>query len=226
MRMKYGWRRVRFRALVLGTTMHAFAAGAPAQTLPDRGPGEIKRCQRIDQPGSYKLVNNLKAAGDCLVIATEGVTIDLAGFTVTGDGTGTAIRGPRAPEGTIPAIRTVVRNGDISKFARAIDLSGTVERVRATANGAGLFVAVGTVSGNVVQFNTAAGIEIADGIVTGNLVVANGTGISVKEAAVISGNEVSGNKIGIEVSGTGSALTGNVVDGNSEIGLRIRCPSN
>ena len=226
MRVKYGWRRVRFRALVLGTTMHAFAAGAPAQTLPDRGPGEIKRCQRIDQPGSYKLVNNLKAAGDCLVIATEGVTIDLAGFTVTGDGTGTAIRGPRAPEGTIPAIRTVVRNGDISKFARAIDLSGTVERVRAAANGAGLFVAVGTVSGNVVQFNTAAGIEIADGIVTDNLVVANGTGISVKEAAVISGNEVSGNKIGIEVSGTGSALTGNVVDGNSEIGLRIRCPSN
>lgn len=38
--------------------------------------------------------------------------------------------------------------------------------------------------------------------------------------------EVSGNRIGIDVSGTGSALSVNVVDGNSEIGLRVRCPAN
>jgi hypothetical protein len=119
-----------------------------------------------------------------------------------------------------------VRNGDISNFARATDLGGTVEGLRVTSNAEGIFVSVGIVRGNTVQFNTSAGIEIADGIVADNLVIANGTGISVHEAAVITGNEVSGNKVGIDAGGTGSALTANVVDGNSKIGLRIRCPSN
>jgi hypothetical protein len=89
-----------------------------------------------------------------------------------------------------------------------------------------VFVSVGIVRGNTVQFNTSTGIEIDDGIVAGNLVIANGTGISVHEAAAVTGNEVSGNRIGIDISGTGSALTANVVDGNSEIGVRSHCPSN
>jgi parallel beta-helix repeat protein len=79
---------------------------------------------------------------------------------------------------------------------------------------------------NTVQFNASVGIELADGIVTGNVVVANQTGISVQEAAVITGNSVQGNQIGIDVTGTGSTLIGNIVDGNSKIGLRVSCPSN
>ena len=226
MQVEFCRRMVTFPMLVLGIATYAFVAGAQEQIYPVREPVEIKRCQRIDQPGPYKLVNNLNAAGDCLVITAEGVTVDLGGFTLTGDRAGTAIRGPKVPKGTIPRVRTLVRNGDISNFAQATDLSGTVESVRVTANRAGIFVAVGTVIGNIVQFNASVGIEIADGIVAGNLIVANGIGISVREAAVITGNEVSGNKIGIDASGRGSALTGNVVDGNSEIGLSIRCPSN
>jgi hypothetical protein len=213
--------------LALGSPMPAVGAGAPVPDYLDHGPAEIERCQAIDQPGSYKLVKNLKATGDCLVLTAQGVTIDLGGFALTGDGTGTAIIGPKPQTGTaIPQARTVVRNGDISNFARATDLGGTVEGLRVTSNAEGIFVSVGIVRGNTVQFNTSAGIEIADGIVADNLVIANGTGISVHEAAVITGNEVSGNKIGIDAGGTGSALTANVVDGNSEIGLRIRCPSN
>ena len=202
-------------------------AGASEEHNPAaRGVVEVRRCQTIDQSGSYKAVNNLKANGDCLVITVEGVTIDLGGFTLVGDGSGTGIKGPKTPAGTLPDIRTVVRDGEITNFARATDLSGTVEGVRAISNGEGILIGVGIVRGSIAQLNTSVGISIADGLVSNNLVIANGTGISVQEAAVITGNEVSGNKIGIDLSGQGSALSVNVVDGNSEIGLRVRCPAN
>ena len=212
--------------VVLGALIFAPVAGARDQDQQEQAPTKIRRCQRIDQPGSYKLVDNLHATGDCLVITTEGVTIDLAGFAMTGDGTGTAIKGVQAPSGTIPQLRTVVRNGDISAFAQATNLSGIVEGLRITSNHNGILVGVGIVRGNAVQFNASVGIELADGIVMDNVVVANQTGISVQEAAVITGNAVQGNQIGIDVTGTGSTLIGNIVDGNSKIGLRVSCPSN
>ena len=124
--------------VVLGALIFAPAAGARDQDQQEQAPTKIRRCQRIDQPGSYKLVDNLHATGDCLVITTEGVTIDLAGFAMTGDGTGTAIKGVQARAGTIPQLRTVVRNGDISNFAEATNLSGIVEGLRITSNHNGI----------------------------------------------------------------------------------------
>lgn len=210
-------------AFLLGGTLTAAVAGEE----PKRGVIEIRRCQTIDQPGSYIVVRDLKASGDCLVITTDGVTVDLNGFTLTGDGSGTAVRGPGAPPGTLAAIRTTVRNGHITHFARATDLSGTVDAVHAVSNGEGIVVGVGIVRGCIAQFNIGTGITLADGLVSGNLVVANGgTGIAVREAAVVTGNEVSGNAKGIDAEGLGSGLSHNVVDGNSEIGLQVRCPAN
>ena len=58
------------------------------------------------------------------------------------------------------------------------------------------------------------------------MVVKNGTGIVVEEAGIVIGNQAAGNTVGIEVKGTGSALTGNIADGNSAIGIRVACPSN
>ena len=122
----------------------------------------------------------------------------------------------------------MVWNSDISNFALATNLSGTVERLRVTANARGILVSVGVVRDNIVQFNGSVGIRLAlaDGIVAGNLLVANDTGILVEEAAVITGNQAAGNKIGIDVKGTGSTLIDNVADGNSQIGMRVACPSN
>jgi hypothetical protein len=52
------------------------------------GPFEIENCQRISRPGSYKLIKNLTFNGPsgsaCLSITANFVTIDLAGFTITG----------------------------------------------------------------------------------------------------------------------------------------------
>jgi hypothetical protein len=93
-------------------------------------------------------------------------------------------------------------------------------------NGVGIVVPVGVVRANIVQFNSAAVIKVADGLVTDNVVVANDIGIVVEEAAVVTGNRISSNRIGVDVTGTGSSQTGNVSDGNSEIGLRVHCPAN
>jgi parallel beta-helix repeat protein len=210
--------------LACGATI--LASGAVAQDPPQQAQVTIIRCGTIDQPGSYKLVNNVKAAGNCLVVTAEGVTIDLGGFTISGNGTGTAIISRQVKGAAIPQARTVVRNGDISNFALATNLSGTVEHLRVISNTRGIFVGVGTVRDNIVQFNGFAGIQLADGIVTGNLLIANGTGILVEEAGVVSGNQAAGNKIGIDVKGTGSTLIGNIADGNSQIGVRVACPSN
>jgi parallel beta-helix repeat protein len=199
---------------------------AGAQNASPQGPIAISECRKINQPGSYRLVANLTAEGNCLVLTADGVAIDLAGFAITGNGTGTAIVSKPAKATGIPQARTVVRNGDISRFALATDLSGTVERLRVTSNTRGISVGVGTVRDNIVQFNESTGIRLADGIVAGNFAVANGTGILVEEAGILTGNQAAGNKIGIDVKGTGSTLIGNIADGNTEIGMRVACPSN
>jgi hypothetical protein len=53
----------------------------------------ITTCQAIRQPGSYLLANNLDvpdANGNCLAITVASVTLDLAGFSISGNG-------PRTP---------------------------------------------------------------------------------------------------------------------------------
>ena len=41
----------------------------------------------ITEPGSYYVVSNLHSTGHGIVIETSGVTVDLMGFSLTGDGT-------------------------------------------------------------------------------------------------------------------------------------------
>ncbi|MFP6906018.1 MAG: hypothetical protein VCG02_12420, partial [Verrucomicrobiota bacterium] len=42
----------------------------------------------ITQPGSYYLVSNLLSTTDGIIIQVSGVTVDLMGFSITGDNTG------------------------------------------------------------------------------------------------------------------------------------------
>ena len=93
-------------ALALGAMVLAPGAGAR-----EEGPTEIERCQTISQPGSYVLVHNLTATGDCLLINADFVTVDLAGFAIIGSGTGTAITVPRADASNSEArLRRAERN--------------------------------------------------------------------------------------------------------------------
>jgi hypothetical protein len=98
-------------ALGLTTAILAPQRGLHAAPIP------IKECQTISQPGSYVLEHNLTSTGgDCLVITADFVTIDLAGFTITGGGRA-AIAAPQGGNGI------AVRNGSINHFGSGVDLS-------------------------------------------------------------------------------------------------------
>src|SRR4051812_44747594 len=108
-------------AAALAITFGGHTIGAVAAT-------KIMSCGAITTPGAYELSKPITAAGNCLLVQAAGVTIDLAGFTLTGNGTGAGvISGSNV---------TAVRNGVITAFANAVNLDrgGVVENVQAISN--------------------------------------------------------------------------------------------
>jgi hypothetical protein len=211
--------------LALGAIILALRGGAQAQDAREEAPREIEKCRTIDKPGSYKLVNNLKTGPDanCLVITADFVTIDLAGFTITGGG-GTSFdaAGIVALPSSGNLVGIAVRNGSISNFANGVALGSAdgsiVEGLRVSGDGA--------VSTNGI---------IASGIVKGNTVIGifgigpeHGTGIIA--SGTVTGNYVAGSRGAQFLVGPGSTVIGNtaarVGPAEAVVGLSVDCPSN
>jgi len=79
----------------------------------------------ITAGGTYTLTADLTTSGDCITISQplgESVTVALNGFSITGDGSGTAI--VAAPDTTTIS---VVGPGTISSFFSAVDLFFTTD---------------------------------------------------------------------------------------------------
>ena len=105
-------------SLALSAMMLAPVAGAREQGLT-----EIEKCQTISEPGSYKLVNNLTfkgATGACLAITVDFVTIDLAGFTISGPG---GSLNPSAPLPNAIAAEIMVRASPCETGRSQVSLS-------------------------------------------------------------------------------------------------------
>jgi parallel beta-helix repeat protein len=190
-------------ALALGAMMLAPRAGA-------REPTKIKACQTISQPGSYELADNLAATADCLVITADFVTIDLAGFLISGGVGGNGILA--SPSGQRGGGRGIaVRNGSIDGFVNSVNLdsaNGSIVEGLRVSSGRG----VGIIARGIVRDNTATGF----GGIFARAISATGT---------VTGNYASGtNGPGIVV-GQGSTVIGNTATDN-EIGLLVSCPSN
>jgi hypothetical protein len=197
--------------ITLAATLASLPAGAFAQNGRHEGPIEIQKCQTISQPGSYELADNLTTNGNCLVITADFVTIDLAGFTITGTGTvvdlGAGILA--APSsGELQGI--AVRNGSISGFEAGVDLKSATGSIVE-----GLRVSI-TVTNSV-------GIA-ASGIVKGNTVSA-GVGSGISATGTITENNTIGGRLGIGV-GKGSTVIGNTATGADRFGFDVQCPSN
>jgi hypothetical protein len=199
--------------LAVGGTNFARPAGA------QEGPIEIDRCGKIDHPGSYKLVKNLKATGNCLVISADFVTVNLVGFTITGpNSTMQASTGiMAAPPGDTRLSGLTVRNGSISGFVNGVDLAladgSIVEGLR--------------VSG--ILGVTGVGIE-GNGIVRGNTVRNFGSGphlgIGIHFGGTVTGNYTADNgSVGISIL-QGSTVIGNTSTDNGRFGFSVFCPSN
>jgi hypothetical protein len=212
---------------------------APVATAREEGPTEIAKCQTISQPGSYKLVNNLTATGDCLLINADLVTLDLAGFTIIGSGTGTAIQFT-GPNPQVSHHGFAVRNGTIAGFLAGVQfirIGGTdgaiVEGLRifgvegGTVGLNGIQVRGAVVRGNTVVcgFGPGIGIRAVTSSVTGNVITACEDGINVF-GGVVSGNTVtSGSGSGTGIAIDESTAIGNTVTGYG-VGISATCPSN
>jgi hypothetical protein len=90
-------------------------------------------CGSITQSGSYELTTNLRATGDCLRIDADFVSIDLKGFTIFGNGTGTGIANANGSKRREVAISNWV----VSNFEYGIALEANnhvVENMRVVSN--------------------------------------------------------------------------------------------
>lgn len=65
------------------------------------------------------LTRNLNCAGDALIVGASGLTINLNGKKITGNGTGTAIAVPQGDPGS--TVGLTVRNGTIEHFGFGVD---------------------------------------------------------------------------------------------------------
>lgn len=214
---------MKFVPVCIAVAALAFASGAAA------APRLIHKCGiTISQPGSYMLADNLDSVGDCLIVRSDFVTIDLDGFAIRGDGTGAAV----SSHGTTGFIAhgLVVRNGTITRFMNGLEIDdGIVEGVRAIDNtNEGILVVNGTVRNSFAEGNANDGITVGPGtLVLHNESTHNGdTGITAGLGSSVTGNVVSYNaSYGIAaLIGSGSVLDNNALaNGNS--GLIVQCPA-
>jgi hypothetical protein len=198
-------RRTRLLAVAVTLSLAAGAGVATAQ------PTLVSTCGPISASGSYKLANNLSAAGDCLVLtgaANTNTTIDLDGFTITGNGTGAGVSNDDVVEGL------TVRNGTIKGFERGIGVFGnniTVDRMSLLRNSA--FGLTGVEN-----------VLIKDSLLNGN-----GVAAAIGEGAVVTGSTFSFNTSdGLQVNAAGvspgSTISNNIAIRNGGAGYRVTCP--
>ena len=231
-----------------GLTLTALLVFAFGVRSSQADPTDITACGVITGPGSYRLANNLAAAGDCLILSGNHFTIDLNGFTIDGDGTGNGILSGNLMEGLI------LRNGTLKEFSHGIVFFGTtllIERMQilgnatiglasggnvslkdsvVSGNGTGVLVdgEGALISGNNISFNTVAGINASSAAtVSNNTLHKNGMGVQVSAGSLVTGNTVSFSTTGDGVVADGSStLSNNIVRSNAGAGLRVTCPSN
>lgn len=191
-------------AFALGVTLLATAA--------DAQPTKINNCQTIDKPGSYVLTDNLSAnaGSDCLDITADFVTINLAGFTISGGGGSFAGIAANAVQ-TLKGI--AVRNGSITNFSLGVDLASAdgsiVEGLRLSGVTQGIAAVNAIVKGNTVTGFSDFGISASGGVVTGNNASDGGSA-----------------GFGDGFRSSGGSVIGNTAMNNGNAGFRVFCPVN
>ncbi len=181
-------------------------------------PKSINSCQTINNSGSYILTKNLTAIGNCLVVGADNVTIDLDGWTISGNGTGSGITDGGAGRKNI-----AIRNGVITNFDVGIGFFSTssgcvVERVRASQNNTAGIVAGrrAIVRDSIASGNGGIGIfGLMGSLVTGNVAFDNTTtGLYAEVGVTLSNNTSSFNATGI-LAVCPSNVIGNTATDNS-----------
>lgn len=180
----------------------------------------------ISQPGSYYFTGNRQTAGTAVFVETNGVTIDLNGYSLIGGGANDGIKAEFS-DGRVMD-RIVIRNGTISGFANGIKMSKAracrIEDMICSGNqGSGVAFLCGTSGstiGNVITrcqmiSNYAVGIYLEGGasagdVCTGNII----SHCTVSSSPGQSGSTTTGLGLWLYGSSTGAigGTSGNLIE--------------
>jgi hypothetical protein len=164
---------------------------------------------QITQSGSYQLTGNLvvPANTDGIDILANNVTLDLNGFTIsgqvtcTGAGPSLACTGPVSgpPHGILSSVASniTVRNGSVVGFFDGVELNGQgglVEEIHASGNSnTGILIGSGVARRNTANLNLV-GIVAFSSTVTENVANFNSEfGLSISAGGVYGSNTFQGN---------------------------------
>lgn len=170
------------------TTLCVGLAVASASAAAGDGSTTAVRCgDTLMAPGHYVLENDLICGAPAVIVAGNGIRLDLRGHSITNaspisDGFEAGI--------LVPGSKSHIVNGTVSGFTMGVWITGDwnqVSRITASRNAAGIFLCCDATH-NRIQRNT-----VSDNLSTGALV---GTGIADYDGArhnIIRRNTVSGN---------------------------------
>jgi hypothetical protein len=168
----------------------------------------ISQCPyTISNAGNYILARDLQSAGTCILIAADGVSIDLQGHTITGNGTGYGIT-----DGGVSVQGILVTAGTVQAFETGIAFDGGGQAV--------------TIAAMVVRHNNDEGIRIfnpshpgSPSTVIGSTANNNrSNGIRLCCGTVFN-SEASGNGLGGIGGGPGLSIQSSSANGNGSSGI-------
>jgi hypothetical protein len=172
----------------------------------------------ISQSGSYYLTKNLTATGTAITVNADDVTVDLCGFSLTGNNTGSGIY-------MTDRINVEIRNGTIRNFSYGIN----DDYIMMVSNGTSTnHRVIGVRALSNVNFGIklyGPNNEVRDCSASNNGTSASGSsifGISVGNNSTVTGNTVSNNGTSAQVNayvfgisaGNSCTITGNAVFSN------------
>ena len=196
---------------------------------------KINKCPTtITLPGAYELDSDLDAKDDCIIVKSDGVTINLNGFLIRRVGgtpfvsAASAVTDQRNVTGQLFR-GTTVRNGTVANFINAIELNnGIVEDIKSLDNtNVGILVIQGIVRNSLANGNSNNhGISVGPGsVVSGNVSTNNRTGISAGGFSLVSGNTVFNNTNGGISTLDSMNIVNNNASANGSFGIAVECPS-
>jgi parallel beta-helix repeat protein len=190
---------------------------------------DISTCQTLNTAGqTYRLINNITVSGYCFFIGANNITLDLNGYTITGNGsTGSGVIRDAVIRNNI-----TVKNGTVSGFQNGVIFNGIqgglIENITATNNtNFGIYLSVSsaniTVRNNTVS-NNMNGIQIFGGAnnntIENNIATNNSVdGIHLEGAGannILSGNQSNFNGRGFWIfNSSGNTFANNTANNNT-----------
>jgi hypothetical protein len=188
-------------------------------------PRLVSTCMNLPDPGSYLLANNLDAAGDCLLLKSNFITLDLNGFTIRGNGTGRGIRSSSSSGRGV-----TIRNGVVTNFnvgIAALSLNSSIENMRVANNAArGAELTAGIVRGSAFYENADEGlVAVGKTLIVNSTFDRNGAGVVAGFGSQLIGNEASDNTTAGFFVISGSTVADNTATENGGDGMHVECPS-